>query len=153
LEPRLAAAGPIEGNRAGVVGFVIVQLLLFIVRAPHVDADVLSAGLAGYLMLAILWTLAYLLVAQTVPGAFAINSQPAKGPMDSFTALYFSFTVLSTVGFGDIVPVARVARLLAVIEATTGLFYLTVLIARLVGLYSPKVPTNGMRHETRERSE
>jgi len=49
--------------------------------------------------------------------------------MDGFNALYFSFVTLSTMGCGDILPAARVARLLAILEATTGVL----LIARLVG--------------------
>ena len=48
----------------------------------------------------------------------------------------FSFITLSTVGYGDITPVSKVARMLAATEAMTGLLYVAVLIARLVGLYS-----------------
>jgi hypothetical protein len=43
---------------------------------------------------------------------------------------------LSTVGYGDITPVSKVARMLAALEAMTGLLYVAVLIARLVALYS-----------------
>jgi len=50
--------------------------------------------------------------------------------------LYFSFITLSTVGYGDITPVSRIARWLAATEAMTGLLYITVLLARLVSLYS-----------------
>jgi voltage-gated potassium channel len=64
--------------------------------------------------------------------------------MDGFTAFYFSFATLTTVGYGDIAPVSSVARMLAVMEAVTGLFYVAVLISRLVALYStqpqPKAP-------------
>jgi len=119
---------------------IIIELLRFILRAPHVDSDVLCAGASGYLMLAILWAGAYLFIAKVIPGAFAFNTEGAGDELDAFTAVYFSFGVLGTVGFGDIVPVARTARLLSVFEATTGMFYVTVLIARLVGLYSPKPP-------------
>jgi hypothetical protein len=56
--------------------------------------------------------------------------------MEGFNAFYFSFITLSTVGFGDITPVSKVARTLAAMEAITGLFYVAVLISRLVALYS-----------------
>jgi hypothetical protein len=62
--------------------------------------------------------------------------------MDSFNAIYFSFVTLSTVGFGDITPVSRFARMLAISEASTGIIYVTVVIARLVALYSSE-----RRHE------
>ena len=50
--------------------------------------------------------------------------------------VYMTVITLSTVGFGDITPVSRMARWLAAMEAMTGLLYMTVLIARLVSLYS-----------------
>lgn len=56
--------------------------------------------------------------------------------MDGFTGFYFSFMTLSTVGYGDITPVSKIARWLAAMEAMTGLLYVAVLIARLVSLYS-----------------
>jgi len=107
------------------MAFIIIELLRYILRAPRVDSQVLFAGISGYLMLVILWTAAYIFVWRINPDAFAFNSPGAGNRMDPFTALYFSFGVMGTVGFGDIVPVAKAARLLAVLEATTGLFYVT----------------------------
>ena len=60
-------------------------------------------------------------------------SQPR--PLVGFESLYFSFSTLSTIGYGDFVPVCNEARLLAMTEAVSGVFYMTVLIARLVSLY------------------
>src|SRR5215472_12812223 len=56
--------------------------------------------------------------------------------INGFTGFYFSFITLSTVGYGDIIPVSRIARWLAAMEAMTGLLYVAVLIARLVAMYS-----------------
>jgi hypothetical protein len=114
-------------------------LLKFVLRAPRVDSEVLSAGVATYLLLGILWSMAYLLVASVVPDAFVLPADSApKKSIDPFNALYFSFVTLSTVGYGDIVPAARVARMLAILEAITGVLYLSVLVARLVTLYTDK---------------
>ena len=55
--------------------------------------------------------------------------------INGFTGFYFSFITLSTVGYGDITPVSRIARWLAAMEAMTGSLYVAVLIARLVALY------------------
>jgi voltage-gated potassium channel Kch len=88
-------------------------------------------------MLGLLWTVAYWLVAQVTPNAFAFNTTTGtRESMGGFNAFYFSFITLSTVGYGDITPVSRIARWLAATEAMTGLLYVTVLIARLVSLYS-----------------
>jgi len=51
--------------------------------------------------------------------------------------LYFSFTVLSSTGFGDITPVHPVARMLCVLEQVTGVLFIAILIARLAGTYPP----------------
>ncbi len=118
-----------------LIAFVVANLLLFVLRAPSVNTEVLCASISAYLMLGLLWTVAYWLVAQVTPNAFAFNSGP-KESMGGFNAFYFSFITLSTVGYGDITPVSRIARWLAATEAMTGLLYVTVLIARLVSLYS-----------------
>jgi hypothetical protein len=120
-----------------LLAFVIGHLLHFILRAPVVTVEVLCASIAAYLMLGLMWTVAYWLVDQLNPGgAFSFNTNGGAQSMNGFTGFYFSFITLSTVGYGDITPVSRVARLLAAMEAMTGLLYVAVLIARLVSLYS-----------------
>ncbi len=117
--------------------FVVGHLLHFILRAPRVNSEVLCAGVSGYLLLGLLWAMAYVLVAQLSPGAFVFTVGSAGDhEMKGFTALYFSFVTLSTVGYGDIVAVAHPARMLAMVEAVVGIFYTTILLARLVSLYS-----------------
>jgi hypothetical protein len=116
-----------------------VQLLRFILRAPHVDSEVLSAGIATYLVLGMTWAMLYLLVSLLDPNAFLLAGSAAAGnAFDGFDAMYFSFVTITTMGYGDISPVSPVARMLAVLEATTGVLYLAVLIARLVTLYTDK---------------
>ncbi|HEY4284250.1 MAG TPA: potassium channel family protein [Chthoniobacterales bacterium] len=120
-----------------LIAFVVANLLRFVLRAPSVNADVLCASLSAYLMLGIMWTIAYWLVDQLTPGgAFAFNTSGDRQSMRGFNAFYFSFITLSTVGYGDITPVSKVARMLAAMEAMTGLLYVAVLIARLVAIYS-----------------
>jgi voltage-gated potassium channel len=120
-----------------LLAFVIGHLLQFILRAPVVTVEVLCASIAAYLMLGLMWTVAYWLVDQLTPGgAFSFNTNRGAQSMNGFTGLYFSFITLSTVGYGDITPVSQAARWLAAMEAMTGLLYVAVLIARLVSLYS-----------------
>jgi voltage-gated potassium channel len=123
------------------VGFVIVNLLHFVLRAPRVNGEVLCASISAYLMLGLLWAFAYAIVAIWRPGAFTFGSTGSPDlSMAGTNAFYFSFVTLSTVGYGDIVPVSPVARMLAVVEAMTGLLYVAVLIARLVSMYSTQRP-------------
>jgi hypothetical protein len=120
-----------------LISFVIAHLLRFVLRAPSVTVDVLCASISAYLMLGLMWTMAYWLVDQLTPGgAFSFNTNAGARSINGFTGFYFSFVTLSTVGYGDITPVSRIARWLAAMEAMTGLLYVAVLIARLVSLYS-----------------
>ena len=119
-----------------LIAFVVMNLLRFVLRAPSVNGEVLCASISAYLMLGLIWTIAYWLVAKVTPNAFAFNTGTGtRESMDGFNAFYFSFITLSTVGYGDITPVSKIARWLAATEAMTGLLYVTVLIARLVALY------------------
>jgi hypothetical protein len=120
-----------------LVAFVVANLLRFVLRAPSVTVEVLCASISAYLMLGLMWTMAYWLVDQLTPGgAFSFNTNAGTRSINGFTGFYFSFITLSTVGYGDITPVSRIARWLAAMEAMTGLLYVAILIARLVSLYS-----------------
>ena len=99
----------------------------------------LCAAVATYLLLGLLWSLLYGLAGRLIPDAFVFSAgPPASRSMQGFTALYFSLITLATVGYGDIVPVAGVVRMLAAMEAIIGMFYVALLIARLVSLYPSK---------------
>lgn len=118
------------------IAFAIVQLLRFIARAPRVDIEVLCAGVAAYLMLGLLWGFGYILVDRLSPGSFSFSLPSDSGrQFKGFTAIYFSFITLCTIGYGDIVPVSGPARMLAMMEGMTGVLYMAVFVARLVSLY------------------
>jgi len=68
--------------------------------------------------------------------------------MTGFTATCFSFITLTTVGYGHITPAADTARMLAVLEATTGTLFIGVLIARLVSVYSTSAQNHSNPHGT-----
>jgi len=137
LRPDLVPAAVISGAEMAFIGFVIFNLLRFVLRAPRVDSEILCAALSVYLMLGLVWAIAYELLGQVFPDAFAFSTGPsAAHSLEGFSAFYFSFVTLSTVGYGDIAPVSEAARMLAVTEAITGTLYVAVLIARLVSLYS-----------------
>jgi len=137
FQPHLVPSAIFLVAGIGLVAFVVFHLLRFVLRASSVDGEVLCASISAYLMLGLIWTMAYWLVEQLTPGAFAFNTTTGtKETMEGFNAFYFSLITLSTVGYGDITPVSKVARMLAAMEAMTGLFYVAVLIARLVALYS-----------------
>jgi len=118
-------------------GFVVLHLLSFILRALRINMDILCAAIANYLMLGLLWSFAYQLVAQAFPNSFFFSvGFASRHVLTGFEAFYFSFATLMTVGYGDIIPASNVSRMLAVTESVAGVFYVTILVARLVAIYS-----------------
>ena len=84
-----------------------------------------------FLLLGLCWAFIYALIEVLNPGSFSVASITTAGSSSAYT--YFSFVTLTTLGYGDISPVAQVARSFAILEAITGQMYLAVLVARLVG--------------------
>ena len=114
---------------------VIRLMLRSIFQARVVTLDVISLALCTYVLLGVLWVFFYLPVLALDPAAFNFTTPlAAQDPVDTMT--YFSYVTLTTLGYGDIVPVAPLARSLAVVEALTGVLFMAVLISRLVGAYS-----------------
>ena len=78
-------------------------------------------------------------VQQVQPNAFYASTVHAPSEhLDWGTLMYFSFTVLTSTGFGEITPVTRMARALIVIEQVVGVMYVAFLIARLANLYGTR---------------
>jgi Ion channel len=96
----------------------------------------LQGALVLYLNLGTIFASAYHLIWDMNPDAFAhLGAAPAgHSPSQIAVMLYFSFSTLTTTGFGDIVPVNPFARGLANLEAIVGQFFLTITVARLVTL-------------------
>ncbi len=106
-------------------------ILRQVVRPGEVDLSRVLGAIAVYLLLGIGWANAYQVAEHFFPGSFV---SATATPVAVTDWMYFSFVTLTTVGYGDIVPVHRVARSLATLEALSGQLYLAVLLARLVSL-------------------
>ena len=116
------------------LSFVCVALLVGIFEGRTVTAGSISSSLSVYLLLGIVWSLAYLLVELGSPGSFYGLGEGSAAETQR-DLLYYSFMTLVTVGYGDIGPVSPGARALAISEAVVGQLYLVVLVASLVGMF------------------
>lgn len=116
---------------------LIARLLFSVKRA---DYETINAAICVYLLMGVLWSLAYSMTDLLIPGSFSYPLTPVDtdamkiGGEHSITPLYFSFVTMTTLGYGDVVPVGAAARVLAIAQAMIGQIYLVVLVARLVGL-------------------
>lgn len=87
-----------------------------------------------YFMLGVIWSIFYALLDFVVPGSFAGLTESAQTAW-SPDWIYYSFVTLTTLGYGDILPVSYLARALAYMEAVVGQFYIAILVAGLVSAY------------------
>jgi hypothetical protein len=111
------------------VALICWALLTQIFRSGIVTSARVQGGVAVYLLLGLGWAHCYQIANRLTPGSF----QSSVGNFFSVVEwYYYSFATLTTLGYGDIVPIKPVSRSLAIGEALTGQLYLTVLIARLV---------------------
>lgn len=117
--------------------FITVAYLLRYVFQPRImTQDKLFGAAAAYLMIGVLWAFIYAIVGFFYPQSYMIVGQP--GRLVFADALYFSITVLTSTGFGDVTPLTRQARGVCMIEQITGALFVAILIARLAGVYPPR---------------
>lgn len=114
------------------VGFTIHCLIRFIFTEKEVTKEVIYAAVVVYLLLAIVWAFAYLILEFFNRGSF---SYPAGQLPDFFHFLYFSCVTITTLGYGDVLPLTQEAGSLAILEAVSGQMYLVVVVAWLVGMH------------------
>ena len=118
---------------AGVYAATIVLLLRYVFDREVLTSDRLWGAAAAYLMIGVLWNFFYAIIDRFGAPAFAIRGKNEVMQLNDL--LYFSFGTLTTSGFGDIVPVSRIAQTAAMVEGIVGQLFMAILIARLVGVY------------------
>ena len=106
-------------------------VLEHVFRDGPITADRVRGAVVAYLLVGLVWTFGYILVDHFSPGAIQAGGSTLK---NSTHFAYFSFVTLTTLGYGDTVPVHPVARAFAIAEALVGQLYPAILIGRLVSL-------------------
>ena len=120
-----------------LLGLFSVGILKDVLRRGQISTDKICGAICVYLLIGFAWAFGYGIIELINPGSFSgLAETDASTHVGRIMQLrYFSFATLTTLGFGDILPRSSAARTLATLEAMTGQIYLTVLIARLVGLH------------------
>lgn len=112
--------------------FVLVGILLAVVKRvlshDRVGLPTITGAIAAYFLIGLVFAWIYL-------AAHGLLESPILDPEEVGVPAYYSFVVLSTLGFGDVTPVHELVKRLTAIEAVTGQIFLATLVARLVAMY------------------
>ena len=124
-------------------------ILRAVLLENQVTRDTILGAITVYLLAGLAWSEIHSLVELVSPGSYAFLQDPELTGLDLYRILgrrmiYYSFVTLTTLGYGDIVPVAPPARTLSWLEAFSGQLYLAVMVARVVGLQL----SQGQRNDT-----
>ena len=120
------------GFLAAFYALTAAGLFSYLRNSRSVAQAQLYTAVSIYLLLGLLWTTLYLAMDAFYPGSIRIGSLPADRQTK---LLYFSLITLSTIGYGDIVPLSGEARILAALEGVTGVLYIAITVALLVSRF------------------
>ncbi len=132
-------------HQAGILGYgllaafffyTVVCLLSRVFAGAAVDRNHIFLAISVYLLLGFSWSAVYSFVDLLNPGSFHSTVNSPGYLLTAGDRVYYSFEVMTTLGFGDFVPFKPFARILSVLEAVTGVLYIGVLVARLVSSYA-----------------
>ncbi len=111
--------------------FLAIAILMKKISSNKViSSDTIKGGISIYFLLGLFWAVLYMILLTFNENALSNIHEDAV----AFDCYYYSFTTLTTLGYGDIAPVAKYAKILAIMEAVTGPVYLAIFVAQLIGL-------------------
>jgi hypothetical protein len=135
----------IEGDqhyRIGVLGsriayFILVffSIMRFVLNRDPVTTDKICGAITAYFLLGIIWSFIYTIFYDIDPTSISVPPElVTTETVNSYWAIYFSFTTLTTMGYGDITPQTSLTQSYAIMQAAIGQIFLAVIIARLIAL-------------------
>lgn len=131
---------------AGSLFFAYVAVILLqdiFKKGDKVSMSMIYSAISIYLLIGLAFAFFYLAFSVIQPGSFSEPSFMTTGSQTQlYGFIYFSFVTLSTLGYGDVSPNVIQIAAFVYMEAIIGQLYLTIIIARLVGLQISQVDTN-----------
>ena len=119
--------------------FVLPIILLFIsfhfvfksiLKTNEVDVDTVISAISGYILVGLLFGILFFVLEFVFPGNYSGGTK-----LNYYQTMYFSFVTMSTLGYGDILPVTEAARSLAIITTLFGQFYMAIIVGIIVGKF------------------
>jgi len=130
-----AAEAGLQAPLLLLVVYTLAVSFVHVMRTERVDLDKLAGSLCVYYLLAVFFALVYYVIHGLLEGGGFVNLVEPPLMEEAYDELfYFSWVTLTTVGYGDVVPEAPLARIFANLEAFIGQFYIAVVVARMVAI-------------------
>lgn len=122
--------------KVGYFFIVFISIMRFVLNNEPVSGDKICGAISAYLLMGIIWSFVYALFHYLNPDSFSVpEAWLSTDTVNSFWAVYFSFTTLTTLGYGDVTPEVPLTQSYAVMQAAIGQIFLAVIIARLIALH------------------
>jgi hypothetical protein len=124
---------------ASVLFFLYITgtIINHILHSEKVSTDTLYGAVCVYLLLGLLWASIYSFLEHLSPGIiFVTNNSDVIGTLTANELIYYSYTTLTTLGYGDVTSFTPEGRIISVLEAIVGQLFLAFLVARLVAIYT-----------------
>ncbi len=135
-DPMSSLVGALRGSDAAMVMLILIESALvgmvcfYSLSTKTGGREPVWGCVLAFLLLAIVFSDVFWLISRNCPGAFSFNGAVFQPDMNEL--LYFSFSTLTTCGFGDIAPLHPLARQLAGLEGVAGVLYVALFIARVL---------------------
>lgn len=130
------AVAPLLLLFATAQSLALVAIFARILRHKEVSLQTVMGAVAGYALIAFILAVVYRFMSIVGSEPF-LSGDPDTGDFGDF--VYFSFVTVTTLGYGDVLPVSSLAKRMAVVEAFIGQVFMVTLVARLVALWSVPV--------------
>lgn len=111
---------------------VVIRLITQIAGYRDVNLTVISEAISGYLLLGLMFSTLVMIVVRAQPESYSFQSENISSISD---LIYFTFVTLTTLGYGDLLPLLPVAKSLSLLIAVVGQLYIAIIVAMLVGKF------------------
>lgn len=121
--------------RLSYFAIMFFSIMGYVLDSSPATGDKICGAISAYMLMGVAWSFIYALFYQSDPESIRVPEQLlSTDTINSTWTLYFSFTTLTTLGYGDIVPQTSGVQSYAIMEAACGQIFLAVIIARLIAL-------------------
>lgn len=125
----------------------IIAIARHVFVTDRVTANRIVGSICLYMLIGMFYAFLYAGMSLMHSGMFAVNVSTAAGTMVGLRDfLYFSYSTLTTTGYGDIVPTHAISRTIACLEGMSGAIYLAIMVARLVGMHVTQAHSQQSHH-------